>query len=51
MDNVRNITGDPVAGLDADEFLRHGRPRIVYGVALAENKNQESGVRNQGSGI
>ncbi len=24
-------------GLDADELLRHGRPRIVYGVALARN--------------
>lgn len=24
-------------GLDADELLRHGRPRIVYGVALADN--------------
>src|SRR5438552_2479615 len=27
-------------GLDADEFLRHGRPRIVYGVALAENMRE-----------
>jgi len=24
-------------GLDADELLRHGRPRIVYGAALAHN--------------
>ncbi len=24
-------------GLDADEFLRHGTPRLVYGVKLAEN--------------
>src|SRR5262245_23893197 len=24
-------------GLDADELLRHGRPRLVYGVALAHN--------------
>ncbi len=24
-------------GLDADEFLRHGRPRIVYAVSLAYN--------------
>jgi hypothetical protein len=24
-------------GVDADELLRHGRPRIVYGAALAHN--------------
>src|ERR1700674_5006739 len=24
-------------GLDADDLLRHGRPRIVYGAALAHN--------------
>src|SRR5438128_894531 len=24
-------------GLDADEFLRHGSPRLVYGVALVRN--------------
>jgi hypothetical protein len=24
-------------GLDADELLRHGRPRLVYGAALAHN--------------
>jgi hypothetical protein len=35
---IRDALGE--LGLPADEFLEHGTPRLVYGVALAENAGE-----------